>query len=130
MNVYTRLHAVLIPQTAFKDGENELIVFPLQRLCSFYLKWQFLVKLVEYVNPSIRNALSHLGLCVFFVFFARVKPTGNEAGGLYCENVPPVAFSFCQRGRVLSQNVPFFSFFIIFSHLIFVFLSSCSSLKV
>lgn len=104
MNVYTRLHAVLIPQTAFKDGENELIVFPLQRLCSFYLKWQFLVKLVEYVNPSIRNALGHLGLCVFFFFFARVKPTGNEAGGLYCENVPPVAFSFCQRGRVLSQN--------------------------
>lgn len=80
MNVYTRLHAVLIPQTAFKDGENELIVFPLQRLCSFYLKWQFLVKLVEYVNPSIRNALSHLGLCVFFFFVVSnlrvMKPEG------------------------------------------------------
>lgn len=70
MHIYTQLHAVLIPQTAFKDGENELIVFPLQRLCSFYLMWQFLVKLGEYVDPSIRNARSHFGL-----FFAKL--TGN-----------------------------------------------------
>lgn len=74
MHIYTQLHAVLIPQTAFKAGENELIVFPLQRLCSFYLMWQFLVKLGEYVNPSIRNALSHFGLCFFCA-----KLTGNEA---------------------------------------------------
>ena len=63
MHICSQLHAVLIPQTAFKDGENELIVFHLQRLCSFYLMWQYLVKLFEYVNPAIRNALSHLGLC-------------------------------------------------------------------
>lgn len=72
MHVCTQLHAVLIPQTAFKGDENELIVFPLQRQRGFHLMWQFLVKLGEYVNLSERNALSHLG-----PFFQTVeKPKG------------------------------------------------------
>lgn len=76
MHIYAKLQVVLFTQTVFKDSETELIVSPLQRLCSFYLMWQFLVKLAEYTSPSIRNALSHLGLCV-----VSVKMMANEACG-------------------------------------------------
>lgn len=35
MHFYTPLNVVLFLQTVFKDSETELIVLPLQRLCSF-----------------------------------------------------------------------------------------------
>lgn len=76
--IHSLLHAVSVLQTLFKDAETEVIVTPVQRLCSFYFMWQFLVKLVKYMNPSRKNALSHSGLC-----FVCVKMIGNEVWGLF-----------------------------------------------
>lgn len=69
---------------SLKTVKMNLLCFLYKSFTAFYLMWQFLVKLVEYVNPSKRNALSHLALCL-----ECVKIMGNEAWGHYCKNMPP-----------------------------------------